>query len=241
MRRCSTMLCTLLIMGALILPVTCFAVIPVTDVDAIVHLLKNFNQLKSQYDLLHKTYVATQDQLDQARKLTQNSQGHYGWGGFMNGSQALKNRQWSPDTWDSTLRGLSGGNPARYQELLMAYKHNHPTLSEKDYQKGASQTQAKVYLQDVQVNRAVKINATYAFNNIKTHLNTIHRLSEKIDLAKNTKAALDLNSRLTAELAYIQTQELKMQILMNQQMAQDNADTLAEKTQAAKFNTIPTH
>ena len=159
----------------------------------------------------------------------------------MNGSQDLKNRQWSPDNWDSTLQGLSGGNPERYQELLMAYKQNHPTLSQKDYQKGASQTQAKVYLQDVQVNRAVKINATYAFNNIKTHLNTIHRLSEKIDLAKNTKAALDLNSRLTAELAYIQTQELKMQILMNQQMAQDNADTLAEKTQAAKFNTIPTH
>ena len=96
-----------------------------------------------------------------------------------------------------------------------------------------------MYTQDVQVNRAAQVSATYAFNNLKTHLATIHALSEKIDQAKNTKAAMDLNSRLIAELAYIQTQELKMQIVMNQQMAEAQADNIAAKTASAKFNALP--
>lgn len=96
-----------------------------------------------------------------------------------------------------------------------------------------------MYAQDVQVNRAATVNATYAFDDIKTHLNTIHELSQQIDQAKNTKAATDLNSRLLTEMAYIQTQELKMQILLNQQLAQANADAIADKTASAKFNTLP--
>ena len=85
------------------------------------------------------------------------------------------------------------------------------------------------------------VNATYAFDNIKTHLETIYQLSQRIDQAQNTKAAVDLNSRLLAEVAYIQAQNLKMQILMNQQMAQVNADSIAVKTSSAKFNTLPEH
>ena len=150
----------------------------------------------------------------------------------------LTNREWSPSSWQSTLQGLSGGNPARYQELVATYKKDHPSLSQSAYQQGASQAKSAVYSQDIQVNRAAVVNSTYAFNNIKTHLNTIHALSQKIDQAKNTKSAMDLNSRLVAELAYIQTQELKMQILMNQQMAQASADSIAAKTASAKFSSI---
>ena len=228
-----------LVFSALTMPISSFAIIPVTDVGAIANLVKSYNQLKSQYDLLHQTYENAQQQLDTAQQLTHDSEGHYGFGGMMNGPGDLKNQQWSPDDWHSTLQGLSGGNPARYQELVNTYKRDHPDLSPSDYQKGASRDQANVYAQDVQVNRAASVNATYSFNNIKTHLTRIHALSEKIDQAKNTKAAMDLNSRLLAEVAYIQTQELKMQILMNQQMAQTKADTIASKTASAKFNTLP--
>ena len=137
------------------------------------------------------------------------------------------------------MQGLSGGNPARYQELVSAYKANHPTLSKSAYEKGASKDKASVYNEDIQVNRAATVNASYAFNNIKSDLTTIHTLTGKIDQAKNTKAAMDLNSRLVAEDAYIQAQELKMQVLMNQQLAQENADNIADSTLSAEFNTIP--
>ena len=136
-------------------------------------------------------------------------------------------------------QGVSGGNPARYQELIKTYQQDHPHLSTSDYQKGASRDQAKTYARDVQVNRAAMVNATYAFNTIKTHLTNIHALSQKIDQTPNSKAAMDLNTRLITEVAYIQTQELKMQVILNQQFAQSNADALAAQSASAKFNRLP--
>ena len=230
---------TLFLSATLLLPVVCRASIPVVDFGAIANLIKNYNQLKTQYSVLKNTYQTAQQQLSQAKQLRQDSEGHYGFGGLMNSQHDLQNREWSPDNWKGTLQGVSGGNPARYQELIKTYQHDHPHLSQSAYQKGTSAKQATVYSRDVQVNRAAMVNATYSFNDIKTHLTTIHALSKKIDQAQNTKAATDLNSRLLVEVAYIQTQALKMQILMNQQMAQANADGLSSKSASATFNTLP--
>lgn len=220
-------------------PINSFATLPVVDFGAIANLLKNYNQLKSQYDLLHQTYQNAQQQLDKANELTQDEEGHYGYGRFKNSDHDLKNRSWSPDHWKGALQGVSGGNPARYQELMKTYQQDHPNLSTSDYQKGASHDKAKNYARDVQVNRAAMVNATYAFDTIKTHLTNIHALSQKIDQTPNSKAAIDLNTRLMTEVAYIQTQELKMQVILNQQFAQSNADALAAKSASAKFNRLP--
>ena len=59
------------------------------------------------------------------------------------------------------------------------------------------------------------------------------------DVVRLKRALMYLNSRLVAEVAYIQTQELKMQILLNQQWAQASADLIADKTARAKFNQLP--
>lgn len=45
--------------------------------------------------------------------------------------------------------------------------------------------------------------------------------------------------RLLAEVAYIQIQELKMQAILNEQMAQQGADKISGETQAAQFNRLP--
>src|SRR5436190_5738131 len=95
-----------------------FAMLPVVDAGAIANLVKNFNQLKSQYELLQQTYQNAQHQLEQVKQLTNDAEGHYGFGHFLNGEQDFNTRSWSPDNWKSALQGLSGGNPARYQELL---------------------------------------------------------------------------------------------------------------------------
>lgn len=222
-------------------PLGAWCTLPVVDVGSITHLVKQFKQLKSQYDLLHETYQNAQQQLEQVRRLTSDAEGHYGFGELFNTVQDLTNQQWSPDNWKNALLGLSGGNSLRYLELVRSYEVDHPFLSQSDFERGASPDQAEVYSQDVQVNRATNVNATYAFDNLKTHLNTIYALSKKIDQAKNTKAAMDLNSRLLAEMAYIQAQELKMQILMNQQMAQGSADAIAVKTASATFGALLRH
>ncbi len=113
-------------------------------------------------------------------------------------------------------------------------------MSLQDYAKGASKDKAIRYEEDIKTNQAVNVNSTYAFNDIKQHLDNVHQLSAQIENTPNTKAAMDLNSRLLVEMAYIQSQELKMQTLMNEQMAQSAADDIAGETAAAKFMALPT-
>src|SRR3990167_4230213 len=94
--------------------VNSFAMLPVVDAGAILNLVNQLKQLKKQYDLLNDTYKSSQAQLYQARAITNNQQGHYGYGGLLNDrGYTVANREWSPDNWQDVLKGLSGGNPAR--------------------------------------------------------------------------------------------------------------------------------
>lgn len=218
---------------AILMPNTSFAILPVVDTAALAKLGSELKKLQQQYQLM-------QQQLDTAKEIASDAEGHYGFGDLLNGTQDLVKRQWSPNNWDDALKGLSGGNPARYEQLLAEYKQNHPTLSQSDYEKGESATNAIIYQQDVNTNRAASVNATYAFNTINKQLANVHELSAQIEKAKNTKAAMDLNSRLLTQVAYIQIQELKMQTVVNQQLAQSASDKIASQTAAAKFNRLPT-
>lgn len=205
----------------------------------VAQLILQLHQLKQQYELLKKTYSEAQDQLDEAKKLRADAEGHYGYGGLLNDAKDFKDREWSPGNWDDAVKGASGGNSARYRQLQAEYKKNHPSMSNSEYAKDTNKDQARTYQQQVGVNRAAMVNATYAYNDINKHLQTIHKLSEQIEKTKDEKAVSDLNARLLAEIAYIQTQELKMQILLNQQMAQNSSDNIDAETRAAKFDELP--
>lgn len=80
----------LLLAAALSLPMSSIAMMPVVDAGAIANLIRNFNQLKNQYDLLKQTYQQAQQQLEQAKQLTNDAEGHYGFGGLLNGANDLK-------------------------------------------------------------------------------------------------------------------------------------------------------
>jgi len=223
------------------LPINSFAMMPVIDVGAITQLVSELDQLEQQYSLLEKTYKNAGAQLEQAKEIAGDAEGHYGFGNLFNSAEDLNNREWSPDNWKDTLNGLSGGNPARYHQLLQAYQNAHPALSQSEFEKGESAENAKRYESEVKTNQAVSVNTTYAFNDIKTHLTSIHTLSEQIEKAQNTKAAVDLNSRLLAEMAYIQVQELKMQTVLNEHEAAASDSSLSSQSDAAKFNRLPTN
>ncbi len=197
-------------------------------------LIKNVQQLYQQYQLL-------QTQLNQLKQIQSAATGHYGFGQLLNSPDDLIKKQWTPARWQDALQGMAGGNPERYKELVQAYEKNHRTLTQSQFSQGATSQQTTRYIHDRQVNRVVAVNSTYAFNNIKSHLNTIHALSSKIDAASNTKAAMDLNSRLLTEMAYIQTQTLKMQVLLNQQLARTSADGIADESMRSQFNRLPEH
>ena len=231
-----------------------YSLMPVVDYPAIAQLVSQLKQLqeqykviKGQYDTAKEHYTTAQNHLQNAKsqlntinKIKDFNSGHYGMGELQNTLTDLKGRQWSPNNWDDALKNLSGGNTQRYQQLVKSYnermKHN---LSAEDFSKVAGKGQAEAYKQSREVNQAVVVQTTYAFNDINEHLKSVHELSAKIDKTENTKSAIDLNSRLVAEIAYIQLQTLKLQTLISQQTSQVGANQIAKRSDMASFNRLP--
>ncbi|VEG91198.1 type IV secretion system protein [Legionella spiritensis] len=228
-----------MLLTVLAVPVGHADILGVSDAALLVKAIEQLEQLRSQYQLLSQTYTNAKSQLDGIEHLTHFNSGHYGFGGLSNSASDLKNRQWSPNTWDDALRNIAGGNPTRYQELVNAYQKSHPAVNETAYLKGASPSRLKQYQSNQAVNQAIGVQATYAFNEVNQHLQAIHDLSARIDQADNTKAAVDLNSRLLAELAYIQMENLRLQTLISQQTAATGAGELTVDGESALFNTLP--
>ena len=223
----------------LLFPVCSFAFLPVIDPTAIYNLVHQLNTLNNQYKVMKQEYENAQNRLDEAKALRGDTEGHYGFGNLLDGGKYKTNREWSPDDWQSTLKGLSGGNPARYQQLLSQYKNDNPTLSESDYSRGAGHYNAVVYQDQIKNNQAAAVTSTYAFNNIKQHIEHIRQISKQIESAPNQKSAVDLNTRMEGEIGYVQVEMLKQMALMNEQKADENTNQIRYESQAAKFNRLP--
>lgn len=212
---------------------------PVIDPTAIAKLGKQLSEMKKQYDMLNKTYKNAQNQLDINKQLNQMNSGHYKFGNLKNSATDLKELQWSANHWEDALKNIAGGNQKRYEELVKAYEKNHRMVPDSRLAKGLSSERLSQYKQSRSVNEAVSVQSTYAFDDINAHLARVHELSQKIEETDNTKSALDLNSRLVAEMAYIQVQTLKLQTLLSQQTAQLGASELDETVDSASFNRLP--
>jgi type IV secretion system protein VirB5 len=225
------------------LPATATIPVPVTspviDVAAIAKLGEQLKQMKEQYELFNKIHQNAESQLGSLNQLKDFNSGAYGYGNLENGLNELKNRQSSANTWDDALKNIAGGNPSRYAELVSAYERAHPDLGTEVLSKGTSPAHLAQYQQHRALNKAASVETTYAFNEVNQHVKSIHTLSSQIEKAPNTKSALDLNSRLIAELAYIEVINLKLQTVISQQLAQSGANELADDSEMIRFNTLP--
>ncbi len=161
------------------------------------------------------------------------------YGVLHNSNQDLTEREWSPDSWQDALQGLSGGNEDRYKQLVETYQKDHPSLSTEEASQGLSAPYATDYQQRVETNQAANVQASYAFNDTNEHLKNIKEISDEIDKTDNTKKIQDLNARLNTEIAYLQVEVIKGVAVMNQQLAQQQASQIVDQTAASKFNTIP--
>lgn len=213
--------------------------LPVVDIGAIIQLGRELDKMDSEYNEMKKEYANAQDRLKEAKELSSDSEGHYGYGNLLDGGQYTRNREWSPDNWQDVLKGLAGGNPARYQQLLSQYQSDNPSMSSSDYSMGAGHYNAIVYQNQIQDNQAATVTATYAFNNIAEHIQHIRAISKQIEAAPNAKSAEDLNTRMQGEEAYVSVEMLKQLALMNEQKADENSNQIRYETQSAKFNRLP--
>lgn len=205
-------------------------------------LYKQLETIQNSYTTATQQYQATQnilnkaqDQLNSLQSLSQKNSGHYGFGNLNNSVTDLKNQQWSANNWADALKGQAGSNQGTYRKLMDSYQKNHRTIESKEFEKGARGEVVQNYARTVEVNRAAGVQSEYVFNEINASLKRIHDLSQQIEKAENTKAAVDLNSRLLTEVAYLQTQNLKSQSLINQQLAQKQALELTERGAASQY------
>lgn len=197
------------------------------------------NELVQQYHKLQDQYSMMTNQYQQMKEQYSSITGNYGWGNWQNSQRDLTDHEWAAGDWHSALAGMAGGNPARYQQLLNQYKQSHPTLDQNTYQQGTDKGLAANYQQQVQTNQASHTTATYEFNDINKHLQTLYQLGQQIENAsknKDLKSAVDLNSRIELEVAYISTEELRMQTLLNQQMAEQQSSQIAMENEKAIYN-----
>lgn len=210
---------------------------PGSDMAIIAKLTAQLKQLEQQYRLLDKTYNNAQSQLKGIDKLTQYNSGHSGFGRLHNSLPDLRKRQ-SANTWRDTLKGISGGNPDRYQELVKAYEKRHVELNKQQFRKGASASRTERFDELRQNTQAASVESEASFNDINESMKRIHDLSEQIEKAENTKAAVDLNSRLLTEIAYLQAQNLKAQAMLNQQLATSSGANLGDEAELARYLTL---
>ena len=100
-------------------------------------------------------------------------------------------------------------------------------MSSSDYSSGMQSQKAQSYNNSRKTTEAASINSGYEFNNINKEIKNIHSISAKIDKAKTEKDISDLNARLVAEVAYLQAEQIRMEAIINKQLASSAANSLA--------------
>ena len=164
-----------LLLGVFVIQVK--ATIPVVDISAIQSPSDQFHELQSQ----PRPYAMSRiDQsIDNTTALLKDQEGHYGFGELYNSAKDVADKGYSPSTWDDTLHDLSGGNNARYQELVDQYQHDNPTVSLNEYAKGTTSQDAMYHQQQSDITTASSVNAAYAYNNIDDEISRVHDLTER--------------------------------------------------------------
>jgi len=194
--------------------VPAMAQIPTTDVASItaqaIQMLEQMNQLIDQYDSLR-------EQIDNQNKQIDAMTGGRG----LSGAVGTDDYNQIPTNWEETLNQMNGGSLSSqandilstmnkididaYQELDEAYDEH--------FGKDASQAASYQALQGK------------SYNDTAERFAKLKELMQKIDDTEDVKAAIDLNSRIQAEMAMLLNEQMKLnslaQLNVSQQQLQE--------------------
>lgn len=144
-------------------------------------------------------------------------------GGLVNTLTDKQVRQYMPEDWDSGLEAVHDASVAVTQldrEIANVSRELNHMTAKNMYADPTSR-----YARDYERRRYEALSAMSLargmFNRGKLNIQNIEKLMTAIDRGGNDqKAALDLNSRVTAEVALLNTQSLQIQSTMAKQMAE---------------------
>ena len=212
----------------------------------------SYQELVSEYDTLVDQYNKLQDMYTSLKSIDTSGQNiHNDLNGLFEisghpvgelyndiGNEA-DSWKWTANTWDDELKSLSGGNNTRYTQLKNQYQTYYPNvMSQSTYEKGSTPEAAQAYAQATTVNQTALTEASYQFSDLNNRLTEIQNLSKQIGSATTEKEALDLNSKLAVQQAYIQVEMLRMQTLVNQQFGQMQAEKLEGQAAVSKASAV---
>lgn len=168
----------------------------------------------------------TQDELNEAKSEWAKLSQSYGMSDTASDQSA---RLWSANDWTSVLQQASGGNNARFQQLMQSYSQMYPSLQTNQTTSIDPKTLVDTTYNQQGENYNAGLSASaYTYDDINDRINKIETLLAEVDDAnknQNEKAAMDLNSRLVAELGFIQLEMLKVQSIRTQvETTKDQSD-----------------
>lgn len=202
--------------------------------------LKKIYELEGQYLPQLTNLGALQSAIINSTNIMQTLQrslyGNYGYGNLLNNQTDLDNRLWSNDKWIDVLAKTNANNSAFMQAQEM-YERLYPsrepsqvrtTLQEADLNR-------TYYQQTRNLNRAALATSSYSYDNINQHIRNLHDMIKKLEDHPEEKAAIDLNTRIAAELGFIQLEILKQQTIQTQLIATQSQQHVNGMSDESKF------
>ena len=119
------------------------------------------------------------------------------------------------------------------------YASSHPLWEKKKWIKKLPEEERAQIKREIAESRAASIEAAYTYDQSEKRRSYVSELSKKIDETETTKAAIDLNSRLSVESQYMQTESLKQIALLNKQLAESDYRRVSARSQEASFTSMP--
>jgi type IV secretion system protein VirB5 len=213
------------------------AIIPVTDVGAIVQLI-------SQLQVLEQQVETAKRQLDQAQSEYQSITGGRGMEQLLSGVV----RNYLPATWNdlqSALSGGSGGYGALAGEMTSALAANSVLSAD---QLAALAVDSRAVLAAARRNAALQqVLAQQPLATASDRFSSLQQLVAAIGSASDQKAILDLQARIGAEQAMLENDSIKLAMLHQAALAEGSANAQREREQivarhgqfASRFQPLP--
>ncbi|TAK77638.1 MAG: hypothetical protein EPO11_02415 [Gammaproteobacteria bacterium] len=211
-----------------------FALEPVIDLAEIAKTAELIEEANNQLQQLKDLSNINADQYNFLQK---NLNGNYGYGNLLNEDSDLNQKQWSNDSWTDVLSESSSGNAAAFADAQKTYDKLYPVV--KPDQIAATRSKDNLtrthYEQSSEISRATLAASSYGYDQINQHIKNVHDILEKLDSQTTEKAAIDLNARLNAEVAFILLEQLRQQVMQNQNIATQTQGEVNGMSDASKF------
>ena len=202
-------------------------------------LAEVMNVLQEMYTVENTNLPASLQQLKTVDSaLNTNLSGNFGYGNYLNGTSDLNQKLWSNNNWSDVLDNIGGGNAQQFSLAQQAYANTYPVVSSNQIGQTLNNNDLTrvQYQQASNVDRAALAGSSYSYDQINTHIQDIHTILAMLENQPSEKAAVDLNTRLVAEVSFIQLEMLKQQDIQTQLMATQSQNSVNGLSDESKFN-----